>query len=60
MQLTDQFNFGKYKGQTLQQVLSTTEGTGWLKWLVSQPPTNPKFAKVNNARNEVIKKHLGI
>lgn len=32
--------FGKYKGQTVRQIARSSEGFGWLMWLMEQPMKN--------------------
>ena len=52
-----EFHFGKFKGQTLEEVASQEEGRRWLDWLVSQP-TDGKYAAQNRKRNEEIIAYL--
>lgn len=58
MKPNDEFRFGKYKGQTLEQVASIGAGKSWLEWLCNQPATDPKFANANKKRNAEIMAYL--
>ena len=51
------FKFGKFTGQTLEEVASQEKGRQWLDWLVSQP-VEGKFAAQNKKRNEEIIAYL--
>lgn len=58
MLLSEKFKFGKYKGQTLQQVLDCEAGVDWLWWYVEQPCTNSKFASYDQTRKDAIRRKL--
>ena len=59
MLLNDTFKFGKFKNQTLEQVLSHEQGRDWLWWYVEQAdnPDN-KWYKSNVANKKSIRRKL--
>lgn len=50
--------FGKHKGKLWKDLLEFDDGMNWLEWIGGQPPTDPKFIKVNEVRNTAIKREV--
>lgn len=46
--------FGKFKGQMLGQIMHTSEGRKYLKWLQMQPCSDPEFQPAHTKRSERI------
>jgi hypothetical protein len=59
MKLTDTFKFGKYNGQTVEEVLETERGRSWIRWYCDQPCNNPKYAEADKKQKQSLLALIG-
>ena len=48
-----ELRFGKYKGQTPDQIASTDKGKGWIRWYLDTPMNEQYLSQEKETRNQL-------